>query len=188
MCDTPHAIEPNSDKFTLQIQEEIFYQICVILSIGQVKILMKLFYSVRPSQPIDCILIVEYYRASEFKFASHVYELHKKISDKITQNNTNYKLRAGVKNRLKAFNVDDVKKLHTYSADPFQILNKLNNNAYVIDFDISSMLNVKDLVDYKGLILSYWLMTLLLSLFFSHFLPLLQDILPNTTDKLINLE
>jgi len=77
-----------------------------------------------------------------------VYELHKKIIDKIARNNANYDLRADVKN----FNGGEaVKKLHACSANPFQILHKLNDNIYVIDFSISSTLNTKDLVDYKSL-------------------------------------
>ena len=64
----------------------------------------------------------------------------------------NYMLRTDVRNKLKTFNVDDVvNKLHACSANSFQILNKLNNNAYVIDFGVNSTFNVEDLVDYKGL-------------------------------------
>ena len=82
---------------------------------------------------------------------SHLHELHKEISDEAAQTNANYKLRAAVRNILKTPNVGDVKKLHACSADLFQILNKLNDNVYVIDFGIISSLNVKDLLDYKGL-------------------------------------
>jgi len=41
----------------------------------------------------------DYYRASTsaFSFASHVHNLHKKISDKIAQSNVNCKLQADVK-------------------------------------------------------------------------------------------
>ena len=84
-----------------------------------------------------------------------MHEVHKKISDRIAQNNVHYKLRADVRIRLKTFNVGDVKKLHACNDDPFQILNKLNDNVYVINFGINSTLNIKDPVDYKGLDLSY---------------------------------
>ena len=51
------------------------------------------------------------------------------------------------------FYLGAVKKLHARSAGPFQIMKKLNDNAYVIDlsknFGISSTFNVEDLVDYK---------------------------------------
>ena len=97
-------------------------------------------------------------------------ELHKKISDKAAQNNTNYKLWSDIRNILKTFNVGDAKKVYACSAGPIQILKKLRDNAYVIDilkqFDISSTFNVKGLVDYKVLVLSHWLLSLLLSLFF----------------------
>ena len=47
-----------------------------------------------------------------------------------------------------------VKKLHARSAGSFQILKKLNNNAYVIDlsqdFGTGSIFNIEDLVNYKG--------------------------------------
>ena len=36
-------------------------------------------------------------------------------------------------------------------ADSFQILNKLNNSAYIIDIGINPTFNIKNLVDYKGL-------------------------------------
>jgi len=71
-----------------------------------------------------------------------VHELHQKINDKIAQNNVNYELQTDARNKLKTFNVGEiVKRLHACSADPFQFLNKLNHNVYVIDFG-----NVKDLV------------------------------------------
>ena len=63
----------------------------------------------------DFIPIANHYRVSEFasSVASHMHELYKKISDKVDQNNANYKLQADVGNRLKFFNVGNVvKKLH----------------------------------------------------------------------------
>ena len=63
-------------------------------------------------------------------------------------------------------------------------MNKLNDNVYVIDFGISSILNVKDLVDYKSL--DFILLIDKPStkpIFESPSLPPLQDILLNTSDK-----
>jgi len=81
-----------------------------------------------------------------------LHELRKKINDKIAQSNSNYKLQADARSRLKAFNVSYVvKKLHACRTDPFQILKKLNDNVYVIDLSISSTFSIEDLVDYNGL-------------------------------------
>ena len=68
-----------------------------------------MYYDFRPRQPIDLILITDHYMVSESAstFASHMHELHKEISDRIIQNNTNCKLRDNVKKRLKTFNVGD---------------------------------------------------------------------------------
>ena len=53
----------------------------------------------------------------------------------------------------KQFLQETVKKLHA-RAGPFQILKKLNHNAYIIDlsqdFSVNSTFNIGDLVDYKG--------------------------------------
>jgi len=97
--------------------------------------------------------MADHYRVSKFTyaFASHVHELHKETSGKIVQNNTNYKLRADVRKRLKTFNVGAVKKLYAHSASLFQIL-KLNNHVYVLDlskdFGINYTFNVEDIMDY----------------------------------------
>ena len=56
--------------------------------------------------------------------------------------------------RPERFPSGTVKKLHACSAGPFQILKKLNYNAYVIDFPpdfgINFTFNIEDLVDYKS--------------------------------------
>jgi len=126
----------------------------------------------KPRPPTHLILIVNNYKVYEVvsAFASHVHKPHKEISDEIEQNNANYKLRVDIRKKYKTFNVGDymmvricpkrfppetVKKLHARNARRFKVLNKLNNNTYVIDlskdFGITYTFNVKDLVDYKGL-------------------------------------
>ena len=56
--------------------------------------------------------------------------------------------------RPERFSLGTVKKLHVRSAGPFQILKKINSNAYVVDllsdFGISCTFNVKNLVPYRG--------------------------------------
>jgi len=39
-----------------------------------------------------------------------MHKLHKKIGDKVAQNNVNYKLRVDIRNRLKTFNISGVVK------------------------------------------------------------------------------
>ena len=93
--------------------------------------------------------------------ASHIRALHEEIREKIMKNNADYKASADLHRRL-TFNVSDyvmvrmrpewfppktVKKLHARSAGPFQILKKINSNAYVVDlppdFSISCTFNVR---------------------------------------------
>ena len=100
-------------------------------------------------------------------FASHVHmkshhDLHKEVIDKIAQYNANYEMWNDIRKLFKIFNVGDV-VLRASSTDLFQILKKLNCNVYVIDYNISSIFNIEDLVDYKVLIL-----TLTTSLLMSH--------------------
>ena len=69
----------------------------------------KIVYGFRPKQPVDLIPMSGHIRASTSasSFASHVHDLHKKVMDKIAQSNTNYKLQAYVRKRLKTFSVGD---------------------------------------------------------------------------------
>ena len=62
------------------------------------KSLHEIIYGFRLRKPLDLIPISDHYRVSEsaFLFASHMHDLHKKISEKIAQSNANYKLRADV--------------------------------------------------------------------------------------------
>ena len=84
-------------------------------------------------------------------FASlHVRKLHKEVNNKMIQSNANYKLRIDNTKWFKILNVSDV-VLHACSTDPFQVVKKLNDNAYVVDilqdFGISSTFIIEDLVD-----------------------------------------
>ena len=99
--------------------------------------------------------------------------------------------------RLERFPSGTVKKLHARSVGPFQILKKLNDNAYAIDisknFAISYTFNVEGIVDYKGP--EFNPSNPLVDetepefVFESPSLPPLPDILPDTTknvDKVID--
>ena len=88
----------------------------------------------------DLISIADQCQVSESvsSFVSHMHKQLTEISDKIAQNNVNHGIRADDRNRLNIFNVGDfVQKLYACSSDPFQILMKLNDNIYVIDFPIN---------------------------------------------------
>jgi len=104
-----------------------------------------------------------------FTFASHIHDLHKKISKKIQESNTHYKSYTDLHHRHLEFNEGDyvmirirperfppgaVKKLTSCGVGPFKIIKKLNPNAYVLDlppyFGISSTFNITNLVAYKG--------------------------------------
>ena len=106
---------------------------------------------------IDLVPITNHDRSSEFAsffwinwvciiICITLHESHEKISDKVAQNN-NHEMWTDDKNILKTFNVGDVKLLHAYSIDSFQILMKLNDNVYAINIFINlasillSMLN-----------------------------------------------
>ena len=119
-------------------------------------------------KPLSPLLLISYnYRVSESAsvFTSLVHKLQKEISDGIEQSNVNYKLRADIRKNFKTFTVGDcvivqihskrfpsrtIKKLHTHSAEPFKILNRLNDNNCIIDlfkdFSINYTFNVEDLI------------------------------------------
>ena len=56
--------------------------------------------------------------------------------------------------RPERFPPGTVKKLHARSAEPFQIIKKINSNTYVVDlppdFGISCTFDIEDLVPYRG--------------------------------------
>ena len=100
---------------------------------------------------------------------------------------------------LERFPPGTIEKLHAGSVGPFQILKKLDDNVYIIDFPkdfgIGSKFNVENLVDYKDsnfnpnnpMVDEPESETILES----HTLPPLSYISPNTTyevDKIINDE
>jgi len=86
---------------------------------------------------------------------------------------------------FKTFNVRVI-VLRAFSIDPFQILKKLNCNVYIINFDINSIFNIEDLVDYKGFDFnpSNLLMNHPMSLFLRPYLPPISNILPNTVGQI----
>ena len=94
----------------------------------------KIAYDLGPRQPTDLISIPDHCKVSKSASspaASHMHELYKEVNDKISQNNANYELRADVRNIL-TFNVNEiVKRLHSCSANSFQILNKLNEIIFM---------------------------------------------------------
>ena len=63
----------------------------------------EIVYGFRPRYLIDLIPMSGHIRASDFasSFASHVHDLHKKVTYKIVQSNANYKLRADIRKDLK---------------------------------------------------------------------------------------
>ena len=97
-----------------------------------------------------------------------------------------------VRIRPERFPPGNIKKLYARSADPFQILKKLNDNAYIVDlpqdFGISSTFNIEDLVDYKCPDFnpnnSLDDEPSLEPICGRHFLPPLSNILPNTVDQI----
>ena len=92
--------------------------------------------------------------------------------------------------RSERFPLRTVKKLDTHSASPFQILKKLNANAYIIDlpndFGISSTFNDKDLWIIRILTLTqttHWCEPKPEPIIESPSFPSLSDILPNTPEE-----
>jgi len=84
--------------------------------------------------------------------------------------------------------------LHVYCTNPFQILKKLNCDAYVInllkDFGISSIFNIEDLVDYNGLYFNpsnFFINELSLEPIFESPLSSIPNILPNRVDQIDNI-
>ena len=70
----------------------------------QIKVLKKLFMELDLVNPLSYPK-AKHYKAYESNFASHVHELHKRISDRVLHKNANYELRAGIGKRVKTLNV-----------------------------------------------------------------------------------
>ena len=110
----------------------------------------EVVYGFKPRQPIDLIPMSQYARTSESAsaFASHLHDLHKEISNKINKSNAAYKVRADLHRKVQRFEVGDyvmvrirserfppgtVKKLHARGAGPFEVMKRINDNAYVLN-------------------------------------------------------
>ena len=117
------------------------------------------------------VSLPSYMRVSEpaENFAKHIHDLHAEIRRKISLSNEEYKLATDVHRRYKEFNVGDYvmvrihperipkmfsKKLYARTIGHYSIIQKMGSNAYLLDFpndmDISHILNVEDLVPYRG--------------------------------------
>jgi len=99
-------------------------------------------------------------------FPQHMHDMHAKICSLIAMSNDSHKLSADVRRSDISFKVGDFvmaifvlhdylntltkkKKLHARAMDPYEIINKLESNAYVLDLHdnlgISPIFNVQDL-------------------------------------------
>ena len=124
----------------------------------------------QPNKPIDLIPLPLHNRVSESaeSFAQHIKNLHQEITQRIKTSNDIYKERADSRRRFKEFSIGDhvmiklrperlpsgtVKKLHSRSAGPFKIIERIGPNAYVVelppDLGISSTFNISDLIEYR---------------------------------------
>ena len=110
----------------------------------------KVAHVLVPRKPLDLVPVDPHIRASEdgVAFAEHVSDLHHYIHDRITEQNAAYKEAADSHRRHRIFEVGDqvivrlrperyspstAIKLHARSADPFLVLTRVGENAYVVD-------------------------------------------------------
>ena len=124
-----------------------------------------------PCTPIDFVPLPLHMCVSEpaENFAKHIHDLHAEIRRKISLSNEEYKLAADVHRRSKEFNVGDYvmvrihpkripkafsNKIYARAMGPYSIISKMGSNAYLLDLpndmDISPVLNVDDLLPYRG--------------------------------------
>jgi len=124
-----------------------------------------------PRTPADLIPLPPDARVSHpaSTFAQHIHDLHAEIRRKIALSNDSYKHPADMHHRAVNFAVDEfvmarirperfprnsLEKLHARAMGPYQILRKLESNAYVLDLPdslgINPIFNVKDLTFHRG--------------------------------------
>ena len=97
--------------------------------------------------PIDFHLY--FWRTMWHMLRNHITIYPRKSWIRFAQNKTNCEIQIDIRKLFKTFNVGDVILL-SCSIDPFQILTKLNCHVYVIDFGISFIFNIKDLMENKN--------------------------------------
>jgi len=127
-------------------------------------------HSYKPEKPIEHLPISSHDRMSKSieSLPCGVHNLHVEIMKKIQASNEQYKFQADLLKYHDAFNVGDYfmiqirpercplktdHKLQVSSAKPFKVLQKIESNNYIfkllLNFDISSTFNMKDLIIHK---------------------------------------
>jgi hypothetical protein len=132
----------------------------------------KIVTGLQPRTPIDLVSLPLPPRVSEgvADFLRHIYDIHEEVRKKIVVSNDRHKSRVDAHRgvvefqpedlvlihlRLERFTKGPLYKLHSRRrAGPFQVIQKLGNNAYRIDLPshltFSPIFNVVDLTPYHG--------------------------------------